>query len=252
MENVFKDGENKLEFAKVLDKVALARKTGAAFTSFFDPVSCEKYFRALANQSLHGVTLKKSGGYENAERNMIGIFCHAPDDSFPIQAVTVKFNKFNNPPGHRDYLGAILGLGLDRSRVGDIRLGESAAVVYVHSDVASFICENLTRVGRAVVSAKLGEVVFIKDKNHVKRKINVTSMRLDAVLAAGFNTARGKAATLIESEKVFVNWQAGKKTQIINEGDTITVRGMGRLANIIIEGTTRKDKIVLSVEVEGK
>ena len=72
-------------------------------------------------------------------------------------------------------------------------------------------------------------------------------MRLDGVLSAAFNISRGKAAALIDAEKVFVNWKPAKKTQLISEGDAITIRGVGRIKIGAIQGRSKKDRIVLSI-----
>ena len=142
--------------------------------------------------------------------------------------------------------------------------------MYVVSDIANFICENLTQVNRATVRVhaefdeqsseenhenelsfanetekRINELSFAKE---TEKRITVASLRLDGVISSAFNISRGKSAALIESEKVFVNWKLAKKTQIISEGDTITIRGTGRAVIAAIEGSTKKDRIILRVK----
>ncbi|MCL2217955.1 MAG: YlmH/Sll1252 family protein, partial [Defluviitaleaceae bacterium] len=192
------------------------------------------------------------GGHDNAERRMLGFFpettADAKGDEFPISPVSITYNeRFSAPPTHRDYLGATLGLGLDRGKIGDILLGESGAVVYVITDVAAFICENLVQVKRTSVKASLDAPLPGTETPGVEKHITVPSLRLDAVLGAAFNISRGKSTALIESEKVFVNWKPAKKTRPIAPGDVITVRGLGRVKIDSLEGHTKKDRIILKI-----
>ena len=250
-ENPFKDGEERLLFAKVLDKYMAARKNhSSAYTDFLDPVRCAAFMQVLAHKN-EGVFAMAYGGYENAERKIIAFDTREiPADSCPIVPVAVMYNeRFSKAPTHRDYLGAVLGLGLDRGKIGDIRLGDAGAVMYVAEDVAPFIAENLNQVGRVAVKAQANAQPDGLETTGQVRRINVPSMRLDAVLGSAFNLSRGKAGLLIEAEKVFVNWKIAKKTYNVAPGDAITVRGMGRISIDSVAGSTKKDRIVLEVTV---
>ena len=256
-ENPFKDGEERLLFAKVLDKYNAACKNGSpAFTDFMDPARCAAFLQVLNSTKIFQVVSDTNhlkcvphGGYENAERKIIGFFPGEVAD-FPIVPVAVTYNqRFSKAPTHRDYLGAVLGLGLDRGKIGDIRLGESGAVMYVAEDVAHFIAENLSQVGRVSVKAEAGCEPEGLETAGQSRRITVPSMRLDAVLGSTLNLSRGKASLLIESEKVFVNWKIAKKTYNVAVGDAITVRGVGRVSVDALGGNTKKDRIVLEVTV---
>jgi len=170
--------------------------------------------------------------------------------NFPIVPVAVMYNqRFSKAPTHRDYLGAVLGLGLDRGKIGDIRLGPAGAVMYVAEEVAHFIAENLTQVGRVSVKAAANSQLDGFETTSRAKRITVPSMRLDAVLSAALNLSRGKASLLIEAEKVFVNWKLAKKTYTVAVGDAITVRGVGRVSVDSLGGNTKKDRIVLEVTV---
>ena len=245
--NPFKDAEDRLLFAKVTDRLLSAeKKDRPAFTDFLDPGRCAAFLNVLEK---HCETAPKAfGGFESAERKMIGFDRAGEEISFPIVSVGVACNeKFSKPVTHRDYLGATLSLGLERGKIGDIRIGEAGAVMYVSSDVGAFICENLTNVKRTRVRAELGKAAEGPETSGTEKRINVPSMRLDAVLGAALNLARGKASALIEAERVFVNWKEAKKTRTIAPGDMITVRGHGRVRVDSVEGSTKKDRIVLIV-----
>jgi RNA-binding protein YlmH len=250
-ENPFKNTEDKLLFAKILDKYNSAlNKHQVTHTDFLDPVRCALFCKTL-EQMKDGVFIKAYGGYENAERTIIAFSTKEIDYSvFPVTPIAVTYNeRFSKAPTHRDYLGAVLGLGLDRGKIGDIRLAPDGAVLYAAEEVAGFIAENLAQVGRVPIKAKAGQQLDGPENTGAKKRINVPSMRLDAVLGSAFNLSRGKAAILIENEKVFVNWNPAKKTYTVAIGDAITVRGMGRIKVDSQSGTTKKDRIVLEVTI---
>ena len=242
MQNPFKDPDDKLHFAKVLDKLAMhQKKYQPTFTDFLNPVQCAAFMHVLAKHT----DAVAYGGYTGAERTMIGF----GGDSFPITPISVAYNaRFSTPPTHRDYLGAVLGLGLDRSKIGDICLVESGAVLYVSSEICEYITENLQQVGRTTVTTAANQIIAASSENTGQEKrVTVSSLRLDAVLSPALNLSRGKAATLIESDKVFVNWKPAKKTYQLAPGDNVTVRGLGRITINTEDGRTKKERIVLTV-----
>ena len=246
MENPFTNTEDKLLFAKILDKYKAAEKRHTpTYTDFLDPIRCAAFMQVL--ERMHSdIEISAVGGYPDAERKIITFACNEP----PITSVAITFNsKFSKAPTHRDYLGSVLGLGIDRGKVGDVRLGEDGAVLYVLEDIAPFVVENLTQVGRVTVKATMDKEIDGIEATGKTKRINVPSMRLDAVIGSALNLSRGKAATLIESEKVFVNWKQAKKTHTIAVGDKITVRGVGRIEINSVDGTTKKDRIVLTVTI---
>jgi len=251
IENPFKDAEDKLLFAKVLDKYTAAAKSySTTHTDFLDAARCANFMQVLTKHS--DITITTYGGYENAERKMIIFNNDDIDVTTHIIPIAITYNeKFSKAPTHRDYLGAVLGLGLGRGKIGDIRMaaGQSGATLYAVEDVAYFIAEHLTQVGRVAVKAKTHQELDGQESTGVTKRVTVPSMRLDAVLGAAFNLSRGKAAALIDAEKVFVNWQIAKKTYTIEPGETITVRGMGRATIDSQGGNTKKDRIVLEVTV---
>ena len=242
-----KDDEDKIIFAKALDRLTESvNKEISTFTDFIDPARCETLI--LIFKKMNKREIKSFGGHENAERKIIGFIVN-DEEIFPITPITFTFNaKFCKPPSHRDYLGAVLGLGLERRKIGDILLGENGATIFVSSDIAEYICENLKQAGRVAIKGKIGEVITSVSQSKEKR-ITVPSLRTDAVISSAFNLSRRDSSALIESEKVFVNGKPAKKTQLISAGDTITVRGKGRAVIKEQCGTTKKDRIVLQLTI---
>ena len=256
IENPFKASDDKLLFAKALDRLtAYEKKHQATFTDFLNPVQAAAFMQVISLASAAGNRYKPKiettsfGGYDGAEREMLGFGAEEPA-SFPITPIIITYNeRFSKAPTHRDYLGAVLGLGLDRGKIGDIRMTEAGAIMYASSDIAPYIAEYLQQVGRVKVKTGIDPNKILPGIESIgqEKRITVASLRLDAVLSAALNLSRGKVAALIDSEKVFINWKPAKKTQNLSPGDNITVRGMGRIAINSEEGRTKKDRIVLTI-----
>jgi RNA-binding protein YlmH len=263
---VFTDNEDKILYAHLNDcRDACLKKRQTVFSGFMDPVRAEK-LRLIFTGGRTSVAAW--GGYEQAERKMLGFFTDDETEisysgldirtqqrfnaAFPIDALQISFNqRFNSAPSHRDYLGSILGLGLERVKIGDIRVNENGALAYVSRDVSSYISATLERVGRTPVKVTPGEpAAYDAQPTGKETRITVASPRLDAVIAAAFRLPRSKAAALIEGEKVFINWvSAVKPDKQIKDGDIITVRGYGRIQSSLTEGRTKKGRIVLYISL---
>lgn len=237
-------------FEKRLHELALraARRGEAAFTHFMDLNQIQQAMTAANKERIH---LILEGGYPDAERR-IGAFydCEPPEEwQWPIQPVEISWRPQFGTPEHRDLLGALMALGFERERMGDIVLTDDKAYVFAEPEMAEYIVRSLESAGRVTVKCRLVEGV--PDLPQPKGKIfrdTVASMRLDAVLAAGFSISRGDAAEQISRGKVFINQAQQLRGDItVCEGDLISLRGEGRLRVESIDGETRKGRIALKL-----
>lgn len=245
--------EEKLLAIKVLNHAEQCLKYHElTFTDFIPTGSIEAILNIVKN--IKDIKFTCFGGNDECERRVIAF---APDydeislNDFPIKVICITMNtKFTTGLSHRDYLGSILGLGIDRSKIGDIIPLEGKTICYVKEDIADYISINLERVGRTAVKVAVEDIkeLELPEKNIEEKHITVASTRLDAVLGAGFNLARGKVQTLIEGEKAFVNWGVAKSTSMqVKEGDTLSIRGFGRMKIVEIKGKTKKDRISMVI-----
>lgn len=241
--------EEKLLLAKVLDQADFSlRKQEVVFTDFITPRMAGIVYQAI--QKIYGLYYAMFGGNENCERRKIGFapeYCEIENQDFPIRVLKITTNtKFSSPLSHRDYLGSILGMGIDRGKIGDIFVYDDKTLCYVSEEIAGYLAGNLEKIGKTkakVENLAIEEIILPEEK--IKEKyITVSSLRLDAVLSAAFPLSRGKAQEMIEAEKAFVNWQTVKSVSSpIKEQDIISLRGYGRVKLIEIKGKTKKDKI---------
>ena len=241
--------EDRLILSKARDQMLFCVETSKpAFTDFLDPARTEKIIRLLSRES--GLCVAHFGGEADSERKIVG-FSEEPLswDDYPIDAMRIEFDK-KCGLGHRDILGSLTGLGLDRGKIGDIVLAEGRAKAYVCRGVSEFIRLNLAKVGRIGVEVSVAPVEDpSRESEFVSRReeellLNVASMRLDCVLSAAYRLSRGKVSELVKSGKVFVNWnEISDGSKNVGENDVITVRGAGRLRIAMVIGETRSGRV---------
>lgn len=193
------------------------------------------------------------GGYESSERQMAAFLPETLyyEYTYPFQAIVIRpLNaKFAEKLTHRDYLGSIMNLGVDRSKFGDIIVKEDSAVVFVCGEIAGYVSDNLSRIRHTAVTCEKVEITdFSYEPEFTEVKGTVPSIRLDTVMSVAFPMSRNKLTAYIEGGKVFVNGKlvTGNGYRL-EEGDLISVRGMGRIAYQGILSETKKGRYYISV-----
>ena len=194
------------------------------------------------------------GGWLNAERR---VFCIEPEYSCgeaPICCVRLQCRAQAGAalPAHKDYLGSLMGLELRREALGDIVLPENqpgTAYVFALEPAAQLICRELFQAGHTELTTELltlNEVPQFPQAEREMHSATVSSLRLDAVLAAMLHCSRGQASELIEAGRVEINHlPADKPHAQVYEGDVFTVRGKGRFNLTALPGKSRKDRSII-------
>ena len=150
---------------------------------------------------------------------------------------------------HRDYLGAIMNLGIDRSLTGDILVKGKKAWFFCLASAAEMLASSLTQVRKTAVTAEVsGTDIPEIQPEYAPVRLNVVSERLDAIAAAFTGLSRGQAEKLFGAEKVFVNGRVilDKSTRL-KEGDVLSVRGFGKAVYDGIEHETKKNRLWVSL-----
>ena len=193
------------------------------------------------------------GGYEPAERQMVAFLPDALyyDYQYPISVLRISpaNRKFAEELTHRDFLGGILHLGIERSCLGDLLVEDSVCHVFVTDTMADFICEELTRIRHTVVKTeKIDGESFSFTPRLETVKGTVASVRLDTVLSVAFPLSRSRMTGLVEGGKVFVNGKLITSNGYrLKEGDIISVRGMGKLVYQGVLSETKKGRQYIQV-----
>ena len=189
------------------------------------------------------------GGYEDAERRMAGFF---PDymepepAAFPIAALTLGVRQ-EDRPGHRDFLGAFLGLGLERDVVGDILIGEDHCVVFVREEMRRFFLDNIRKIGRVGVKITEGyEAPLPVIRTYRAISGVVASNRLDCLTALLCRTSREKAAGMVTAGLAALNHREVLDTdRRIEEGDVLSIRGHGKFIVDSLGPLTSKGRLTV-------
>ena len=189
------------------------------------------------------------GGYGNSERKMLGLFFDEPcEDCFPISAVEFSFRKCDKLT-HRDFLGALMSLGIERETVGDILVEDGLAVVFVKTELSDYIMSQISKVGRVGIKVSCADLSKLPQGRGFEEKTYiVSSLRLDNIVAAVCRLSREKTRTVIMADSVCVNFEETKNVSLnLKEDDVFTIRGKGKFVLKSILGTTGKGRIRISV-----
>ena len=242
---------NDVTVRHLLDLCRRSGKTGTwQYSAFLSPAEQEELLRC---PEAAGLPFFLTGGYEAAERKILAAGreeeAGPPDPPVSVIAVTPKSMKYAEELTHRDYLGAILGLGIDRSLIGDILVREKQAWFFCLSSAADMVAGVLTQVRRTAVEARVTapDVPELQPR-FAPLRLNVASERLDAVTAAFTGLSRGQAEKLFSAEKVFVNGRTVTDRSVrLKEGDILSVRGFGKAVYDGISRETKKNRLWVSL-----
>lgn len=196
------------------------------------------------------------GGYENAER-CVACFgdreYFADKSDYPIKCILIKpvNPKFADNLSHRDFLGSLMGLGIRREVLGDIIISENKGYLFCLETIADYIIENLTQVRHTTVECELTENIptnILPQPENLE--IIVSSERLDVIVSAIYKMSRSQVLPIFHTEKVFVNGIVKTSpSATLNVGDKVSVRGFGRFIYNGVLRHTKKDRLVISVDI---
>jgi len=238
-----------LLLAHMEDLAAKAIKTGCAASRFLTPTEA----RSVAEHFKHKRTaLSFDGGFDNAER-VRTVFLNPEwgecerSDLFVV--LKIEYRPQDNL-GHRDILGALMALGIERDTIGDIVGAEHTATLVCLPELSGYIIENLTKAGRVGISVSkisLDDLPAKQEDLNIKTD-TVASLRLDVILCAVFGLSRAKATEFITAGRVNLDHviclQPAKE---ISEGALLSVRGLGRAKLLETGGLSRKGRIFVRI-----
>lgn len=243
----YRGSEGEETAVKLVDAAEKARKSQKfRLTAFLDPFGQEIAEIVAAN--FDGLQVSFDGGYSGAERQR-AMFRHEDFRGTPAWEIAVVQAAWKGEfahISHRDVLGALMGLGIEREIIGDIQLQQGTARIVVAENMADFLLRNCVQFGAVSVHCILDDLSSLTPREERCKEIRATvaSLRVDSIAAAGFGMSRSRAATDIAAEKLKLNWQTVKHaSQSVKEGDMLSMRGRGRLEVTEIRGQTKKGRI---------
>ena len=248
IDKIAQNAEDRVLLAKLWDKITAGmRKNIPANTCFLSPREQE-----MANY-LFGCPegLHFFGGYPDAERKML---VHLPDyleesalyeEDSPCICLRAAFFQ-GDSPSHRDFLGALMGAGVARETVGDICVGEGSCDFFVTAEIAPYLLQNFTSAGRTKLHLERIPLTDARIPEPEVKEIKDTlaSLRLDSVISSGFRIGRSLAAQYVTGGKAAMDGlPCEKPDKPVSEGVKISVRGLGKIKLVKVNGKTRKDRI---------
>ncbi|MGN0528887.1 MAG: YlmH/Sll1252 family protein [Eubacterium sp.] len=192
------------------------------------------------------------GGYDNAERCVAGFACDSAE-GFPVDCIEISpvNEKFADKLSHRDFLGSLMNLGINRNLLGDIAIKDSTGYLFCLSNISQYIIDNLSRIKHTSVKCSIydGTPDFVNQLPQ-SEEIIVSSLRADAVTASVYNLSRKSTGELFSLGKVFINSrQTYKDSVLLKNGDVVSVRGYGRFIFEEQIRETKKHRYIVSVRI---
>ena len=238
---------------RMLDLSYRAQKTySITYTDFVDPFLLGKI--KSHRLELLGFNLLTYGGIAQSERQIIA-FSHdeitIQEEDFPIGILKVSVcTGIGKPLSHRDYLGAVMGLGIEREKIGDLLIQEDKAFIVVHKEILEYILfslDSISRYGKITCQEVSPEDIPSFEQEYKIFNATVSSARADAIIAAGFKLSRTGVAKLIASQRALCNGVIVSQASPIGEGDICTLRGVGKIKIKEIGSLTKKGRLRVEI-----
>ena len=223
--------------------------TNTTFLTPAEQAATGQYLRRLA-----GCRFLFSGGQEDCERKALFFLPEWMEatDFDPAEFISaLRIEAFFGTPGHRDYLGALLGLGVRREWVGDLRVEGQTAWVFCLPSVAEQLA-SLEQAGRISVKASVVPLSGVPVPERKRREVRFTvqSLRFDAVLGETFRLSRTQATKLIALGAASLNYLPCLKNDApVFEGDIISLKGHGKATVAAVGGQSRKGRLFITAEI---
>lgn len=257
--NDYREKDDKILLAQILDKIEMVeKKNKIEYTDFLDLAQIE-----LVQKFINKIKIENYmsyGGFEQAERKMFVIYPEKFNSAIVeknlssiVQIIRIQLpDDLKGKYTHRDYLGAVIKLGVKREKVGDIIVDNEGADIIVDKDISRFLVDNLgglTRFSKSEITVQNIEDLRPVEIRKEELDIIVSSLRLDNVISELARCSRNKALDIINMERVFVNFECEtKKTKQIKPGDMVTIRGKGRFFIKELVGQTRSGRNIVRIE----
>lgn len=205
---------------------------------------------------LRYVSCRFWGGTESSERKILRFGSEEDlgyDEDYPIACVHIQplAPKFAEQLSHRDYLGALMNLGIERSTLGDIKTAQKEAYLFCLDSIAEYICVNLDKVRHTGVKCSIvKEIEEIPEEEPQRLEVQLPSLRLDVCLAKVYNQSRNEILEQFRAGKVYVNGRlCENNSRMLKEGDVINLRGSGKFICDGVVYETKKGKLNVAVRI---
>ena len=255
----FKNDKSEILISKIMDKIDFCiSKNKIQTTDFLSQEEQKSIEKSIKSNGIKNYII--TGGFIESERKM---FLFYPDKLENI-VDKINLNEFINAIriilpnekigeySHKNYLSALIKLGITRDKIGDIIVDDKGADIIIKPEICKFLLLNLpslTRFSKSrIEKISLEELREINIKTEII-KITVASMRLDNIVSELAHCSRAKANEILEQERVLINHETfAKASKEIKVNDIVTIRGKGRFIIKDIVGESKKGRLFIEVE----
>lgn len=251
--------ESEKELQQFKKRIAeLARKSYEhniyTYTGFLSMAEQDVFYHMLPD--IKGTAYELYGGRQDCERQMLRFGSEETlgyGEEFPVSCLSVKpvAEKFADDMTHRDFLGAVMNLGIDRSAIGDILLEGKSAYLFATDKIVPYLMENLGKVKHTKVKCALADAVTelpVKEPEEIR--FTVSSERADGMVAKVYNLSRNQSLALFRERKIYVNGRLNENNSYaMKDGDVVSVRGYGRFVYYGTGHETKKGRWSVSAGV---
>lgn len=256
--NKYSNAEDKLLISKVLDKIKFCETRNKITNTNFLDARGQNIVESLLG-SISFTNYVRYGGFDNAERACFIFYPSKFEQEFVfknidsiLKAIYIKLPKeLHNTYSHRNYLSAIIKLGIEREKIGDILVQPDGAYILACADLAETaanLLASLTRFRKATIEIISTTQLPTYEIKKEEIKIIIPSMRLDSIVSELAHTSRSKAIDFLNSERVLVNYETAiKASKLLKPGDIVTIRGKGKFELCDISGNTKSGNVILLV-----
>ncbi|WMJ75989.1 MULTISPECIES: RNA-binding protein [unclassified Sedimentibacter] len=247
-----KDEETRNSVRRIAEKsLHVSKKFVVAVTEFTNPYIAELSLPTIKN---YDIKFEIFPSFEYSERKVFVLYPDYLDNIEKNEFVTgiriynrSKFKKLN----HKDYLGALMSLGIARNKTGDIYVYDNYADIVLHNDISDYILYNLDKIGHNKIEAEkisLDEINY-KEQEHVIMNITSSSLRIDNIVKHITNKSREAASGMIKSGNVKINWQVEERVSSeVKENDMISISRYGRYKISGLFGLTKSGKLKIEIK----
>lgn len=240
--------EQELCKKRLIDLSRQADQKGIVLFSKFLNLNEQNIFHIASKEFYSSAQL--FGGYDGAERQLVAFIpdalCYNWDYPIVCLKIIPQYPKFAEKLSHRDLLGALMNLGIERNCIGDIICSDDEYYIFCEDKIHSFILEHLSQIRHTAVCLKVYH--HVKDL-HIQPEFRdvheiIASNRIDCIIAKAYHMSRSEAAEWLSTEKVFINGKSITNcNQSCENGAIISVRGKGRFVFETNHSLSKKGKL---------
>lgn len=249
-----RDIDLKNKMFKIIDKAnGTIKNYDVRQTEFLNPYETKNAIGILNSNS--DLKYRVDGGYKESERSMIFIYpfyMDYNDIDNTLRFLQIEGNFKFRSISHKDYLGALMNLGIKREKVGDIIIHDNFCQLIVSNDICDFIMMNMDKVSKNSVTIKeiSRDEIHYNPPNYKEMSFTVSSDRADCIISGLYNISRQDSLKYINGEKVHVNYEKINSPSRVIESETlISVRGRGRAIISQVGELTKKGKIKIQAKL---